>query len=73
LNEEFLIILEGRAILRIGEGRFVVEKDDFVSLKPNGKPHQLINEFEEDCRYLEVGTRDLKDQIFYPEGEKNDC
>jgi uncharacterized cupin superfamily protein len=66
-EEEFIFIVSGRAILRYGETTYELKPKDAVSLRPGGPAHQLRNDFDEDCLYLEIGTRDSEDTILYPE------
>lgn len=65
-EEEFLLILQGRAVLRYGSEKFDLIAGDAVSFLPNTEPHQLINTSDEDCVYLEVSTRVKDDVIEYP-------
>jgi uncharacterized cupin superfamily protein len=67
VEEEFLFILEGRAVLRHGVEQYTLGPGDAVSLLPAGAPHQLRNDSDEECLYLEIGTRDESDTITYPE------
>jgi len=66
-EEEFLFILSGRAVLRHGDTTYQLGPGDAASLRPGGPAHQLRNDFEEDCTYLEIGTRDPEDSTIYPE------
>lgn len=66
-EEEFLLILSGRATLRYGDATYELRPGDAVSLKPSGPAHQLRNDYTEECIYLEIGLRDPEDMIMYPE------
>lgn len=68
-EEEFLVILEGRATLRYGNASYELIQGDTVSLRPGGPPHQLSNDFAMECIYLEIGTRDPQNTITYPKAE----
>lgn len=65
--EEFLFIIEGSATLRVGEERYIVRKGDAITLRPEQGAHQLINENDVPCIYFEVGVKDPKDVVAYPE------
>jgi len=69
-EEEFILVLSGHATLRYGDATYGLKPGDAVSLKPSGPAHQLRNDFEEICIYLEIGTRDSEDTIIYPEDER---
>jgi uncharacterized cupin superfamily protein len=66
-EEEFVFILQGRAILRLGDAECELGPGDAVSFRPGGPPHQLRNDFDEDCLYLDIGVRDSHDVVVYPE------
>lgn len=65
--EEFLFILDGEATLRVGDERYRVAAGDAITLQPESGAHQLLNESEQDCVYLEVGVRDPNDVVECPE------
>lgn len=67
VEEEFFLILEGRATLRWGKEEYHLDPGDAVSILPGGPAHQLRNDTEEDCIYLVIGTRDTEDEVIYPE------
>lgn len=66
-EEEFLLVLSGRATLRFGDATYELQSGDAVSLRPGGPAHQLRNNFAEECIYLEIGIRNPEDSIIYPE------
>jgi uncharacterized cupin superfamily protein len=70
-EEEHILVLEGRATLRLGEERIEMKAGDFVSF-PAGQPlgHCLINEGAEPCRYLVIGERDPDEVCVYPDSNK---
>ncbi|MFB0517216.1 MAG: cupin domain-containing protein [Candidatus Neomarinimicrobiota bacterium] len=68
-EEEFLLVLEGQATLRVGEDCYEVGPGDAISLKAGGPAHQLLNRTEEDCIYLAVGMRDPADTVVYPDNK----
>ena len=65
-DEEFLYILEGRAIAEIGDERFEVGAGDFMGFAAPSPPHTLINTFDEDLVYLMAGERNPNDIVHYP-------
>ena len=50
-REEIIIILQGKAKVII-EGEIQLVKKDSLIYIPEGKKHNLINEFEEELRYI---------------------
>ncbi|MGE0172257.1 MAG: cupin domain-containing protein [Oligoflexales bacterium] len=66
-EEELIVITKGRVTLRLGNETFVLEEEDVISFPPNGEPHQLINNFDLECLYLEMSTRHPDDRVVYPE------
>ncbi len=60
-------MLQGRAILRLGDSEYEIGPGDTISLRPGGPAHQLRNDLDEDCLYLDFGTRDPDDVVVYPE------
>ena len=65
-DEEFLYILEGRAIAEIGDERFEVAAGDFMGFATPSPPHTLINTSDEDLVYLMAGERNPNDIVHYP-------
>ena len=70
-EEEHVLMLEGRATLRLGEERIELTAGDFVTF-PAGQAlgHCLINEGDAPCRYLVIGERDPADVCVYPDSNK---
>ena len=71
LEEEHLLILEGRATLRLGDRSYAVTAGDYVCF-PAGQAaaHALFNDGTEPCRYLIIGDRNPADVIVYPDSGK---
>jgi len=65
-DEEFLYILQGRAIAEIGDERFEVGPGDFMGFATPSPPHTLINLFDTDLVYLMAGERNPNDVVHYP-------
>jgi uncharacterized cupin superfamily protein len=65
-DEEFLYILQGRALAEIGEERFEVGAGDFMGFATPSPPHTLVNAFDQDLVYLMAGERNPNDIVHYP-------
>lgn len=65
-DEEFIYILEGRAIAEIGDLECEVGPGDFIGLPVPSPAHNLRNSFAEDCHYLVGGERNPLDVVDYP-------
>jgi uncharacterized cupin superfamily protein len=65
-DEEFLYILDGRAVAEIGDGAWEVGPGDFIGFPAPGPAHNLRNDFDEDCTYLVGGERNPLDVVDYP-------
>lgn len=58
LEEEQLMVLEGRPTLRLGDSRYQLEPGSFVVFPAGQKAgHALVNETAETVRYLIIGER----------------
>jgi uncharacterized cupin superfamily protein len=58
LEEEQLMVLEGRPTLRLGDSRYRLKPGSFVVF-PAGQQvgHAIVNETDEPARYLIIGER----------------
>lgn len=65
-DEEFIYILEGRAIAEIGDSEYEVAPGDFIGLPVPSPAHNLRNSFAEYCHYLVGGERNPLDVVDYP-------
>ncbi len=66
LEEEHLLILEGRITLRLGENSHGMSAGDYVCFPAGQKAgHTLINNSDAPCRYLIIGERNPNDVIVY--------
>ena len=71
LEEEHLLVLAGRATLRLGEQTHEIEAGDYVCFPAGQKVgHCLINQGTEPCRFLIIGERNPNDVIVYPDSGK---
>ncbi|MEY2534587.1 MAG: hypothetical protein QOF29_2497 [bacterium] len=70
-DEEWLIVLEGRATVRHPEGEEELEAGDVVCFPagPAGA-HKITNRGEEPMRMLVVSTRDMPGIAVYPDSDK---
>jgi len=65
-DEEFLYVLSGRGIARIGDAEFEVGPGDFMGFPAPSPAHSLHNPFDEDLVYLMGGERNAVDAVHYP-------
>ncbi|MEM7077765.1 MAG: cupin domain-containing protein [Pseudomonadota bacterium] len=66
-DEEFLYILSGRGVARIGDETFEVGPGDFMGFPVPSPAHSLHNPFDEDLVYLMGGERWAVDVVHYPD------
>jgi uncharacterized cupin superfamily protein len=64
-TDEWILILTGRARVRVGEDRFEVGPDDFLG-HPAGSPPHVMEALDE-LTYLVGGQIDADDVVIYPE------
>ena len=68
LEEEHLLILEGKATLRLGDKTFELAPGSYACFPAGQKVgHTLVNRGDAPCRYLVIGERNDHDVIVYPE------
>lgn len=72
VNEELVFVLSGRGELRFGAEHFPLRAGDVVVLPPGGAEcaHQIINDSDEELRYLAVSTMEEPDIGLYPDSGK---
>jgi uncharacterized cupin superfamily protein len=70
-NEEWLVVLEGRATLRTPDGEHPMRGGQIVCL-PEGQAgaHQVINRSDEPVRVLILSTLNTPSAAAYPDGDK---
>lgn len=66
-DEEFLYVLAGHGVARIGDEEHTIGPGDFMGFTKKSAPHSLHNPNEEDLVYLMGGTRAEVDVCDYPE------
>lgn len=71
-DEEFIYILSGSGIARIGTEERPVGSGDFMAFTAPSAPHSLRNpeRSDEDLVYLVGGERRYPDVVHYPEADK---
>jgi uncharacterized cupin superfamily protein len=71
-NEEMFFILQGTGELRVGAERYSLRAGDFIANPPGGPDtaHQIINNGNEELRYLAVSTMITPEVVEYPDSGK---
>ncbi len=64
-TDEWIFVLAGHGIARVGDERFAIGADDFIGHSAGGLPHAM--EAVDDLTYLVGGQIDESDVITYPE------
>ena len=69
-EDEFIYLLEGELVLVTDDGEQVLTAGTCAGF-PAGKPdgHCLVNRGDRDAVYLEVGGRDGRDDVAYPDDD----
>jgi uncharacterized cupin superfamily protein len=72
INEEMFFVVEGRGKARIGDREYPIRKGDVIAAPPGGAAtaHQIINDSEEELRYLAVSTMFPSEVVEYPDSNK---
>ncbi|AUX38763.1 cupin [Sorangium cellulosum] len=71
LEEEHILILEGRATLRLGEETIEVSAGDYVCFPARQKAgHCLVNTSDALCRFLVIGERKPDEVCVYTDSNK---
>lgn len=69
-QDEFVLVLDGEAVLVTGEGReTLLRPGDCAGFPAGADPHHLENRSSSPVRYLEVGDRTEGDEASYPEDD----
>ena len=66
-DEEFIYILSGRGVARIGDEEYPVGAGDFMGFPAPSPAHSLYNPHAEDLVYLMGGERWATDLVHYPD------
>ena len=72
VSEEMFLILEGTGLLRFGENKYPLKKNDIVACPTGDRSvaHQIINDGNTDLKYLALGTKKPYDICEYPDSDK---
>lgn len=69
-QDEFIFVLEGALVLRIGSEEYPLGAGDCYGFKAGAREgHQLLNRSTADGVYLEIGDRTPGDAVEYPEDD----
>jgi uncharacterized cupin superfamily protein len=67
-EEEFVYVLEGEVVLRTDAGEQLLRAGQCAGFPAgSGDGHQFVNRSERPAVYLEVGSRNEADEVFYPD------
>ena len=72
VSEEMFFILEGKGILRFGDEKYKIKKNDIIScpVGDRSKAHQFINDSEDELKYIALSTKEDHDICEYPDSDK---
>lgn len=72
VNEEMFYVVEGRGKVRIGDAEHPIRKGDVIAAPAGGidTAHQIINDSDEELRYLMVSTMIPTEVVDYPDSKK---
>jgi len=71
LEEEHVLVLEGRMTLRLGEDRHVMTAGDYVCFPAGQRAgHCFVNESDADCRFVVIGERKADEVCVYTDSNK---
>ena len=66
-DDEFLIMLEGEAVLIEDEGRTSLVAGDCVAFPKNGTAHHLVNESDRPCLFVAISPAVYSGACHYPD------
>ena len=72
VNDEMFFIVSGRGQVRIGEHSWPIREGDVIACPPGGPEtaHQIINDSDQELRYLAVSTTRSPEVAEYPDSDK---
>ena len=72
VNEEMFFILEGTGLLRFGEEDYQLKQNDIIACPVGGRTvaHQIINNSDDDLKYLALSTNKVYEICEYPDSDK---
>jgi uncharacterized cupin superfamily protein len=65
-QDEFVYVVEGEAVLALGNEIFALEPGMCAGFPANGRSHHLENRSDKPFLYLEIGDRTEGDEVSYP-------
>ncbi|HVV27871.1 MAG TPA: cupin domain-containing protein [Rhizomicrobium sp.] len=68
--DEFFFIVSGSGEYRVGERRLPLRMGDCIGAPAGGEAHQIINNGDEELRYLALSTMGSADILEYPDSGK---
>jgi len=70
LQDEFVFVVSGEAVLRLGDAEYPMQEGDCAGFSAGtGIGHQLVNRGQRDLVYLEIGDRSAGDRVDYPQDD----
>ena len=70
-EEELIVVLDGSPTLRTATGKRRLARGDVVSFRTGeAGGHQVINDTEDEVRFLALSTQGEPDLVMYPESDK---
>jgi uncharacterized cupin superfamily protein len=72
VSEEMFLILEGTGLIRHGDNKFPIKKNDIIACPTGDRSvaHQIINDGKTDLKYLALSTKKPYDICEYPDSDK---
>ncbi|NND43927.1 MAG: cupin domain-containing protein [Xanthomonadales bacterium] len=72
VNDEMFFVIEGSGKVRIGENTYPLRRGDVVACPPGDRDtaHQIINDSDQELRYLAVSTTQSPEIAEYPDSGK---
>jgi uncharacterized cupin superfamily protein len=69
-NDEAVYILDGEAVLRLGDQEHRLRAGDYVAFPPGPPGHQIINPSQAPVRFLAMSTMREPEVAVYPDSKK---
>jgi uncharacterized cupin superfamily protein len=70
-QEEAFVILAGSGVIRYGEGEYPVKAGDVIFTPPGpDRAHQIVNDSEDELKYLALSSMDSPEICYYPDSGK---
>ena len=68
-QDEFIYVVSGEVMLIVDDQEFVLTPGMCAGFAAGGGSHHLVNRSAETAAYLEIGDRNLSDEVFYPDDD----